>query len=331
LGDALLGGRNLVSKKWWLVGGISGGIVVLGGVAYALSRRSSGNPILMIEADTSLGTVDPAVGTHTEYGLNSSIPITAIPNDPSYEPVWRINGVELNTHPQTYSLTLTGDTTVIISFVSSNPIVYPASLLSLGDVTMIQNVGVWNDSTGTPNTIRVKHVDENWDKAENYCTTMLQFKVLASDGVTGVPDVPVAVWPQTNPDTGRYKGITLINKNLFDAEVPYIVKSDSSGVVLVPLNYRYGYTDGFYQMCEDVDVGFWCMMGVFPSGFIAQDGWQDPFCSILYGGHGDCQTGNAGCEKMGILSPNTIIAQVVGSPNLIALGRSYSGFHVKWA
>jgi hypothetical protein len=103
------------------------------------------------------------------------------------------------------------------------------------------------------------------------------------------------------------------------------------GVVSADLSYLYGLDDKFVKICEDAGVGFQYGCGILPCvmAVAARDGYcLTPTCYVCWV-FGDCETGKAGCEKMGGWQLNRVYAQIVGTV-LNTQELAYCGFHVKW-
>lgn len=278
------------------------------------------------------GTTIPAPGTYT-YNVRENVTITAIPREGYGVGTWTVDGVEVAKQVNSITVTMDADHTVIVTFWEggSPPPKVPVRLDSLGSVYVKSNVGAW--LTGTPavdQCCHVAHCDENWVK--NALAKMpIRFKAVDAAGL-GVPNVDVAFWTGSMPDGGRYRGTLLLNDVVHTVDFPLIVKTDSAGVATAYLSYVYGLADKFETLTSDANVGAQWGAAVVPCAlwYAAKDGWCLGPLSYVCWTSGDCETGKAGCEKMGSSwQSNMVYGKIVGTA-ISGVEIAFCGFHVKW-
>jgi hypothetical protein len=277
------------------------------------------------------GTTLPAPGTHM-YNVGENVTITAFPDEGYTVGTWTVDGVEVARQVGSITVTMDADHTVIVTFWKGGqpPPTTPVSIISLGTITVKSHIGAW--LTGTPaidQCPHVAHCDENW-RPHGFVKAPIKFKVIDAAG-KGVPNVDVALWTDPQPDSGRYRGWMYLDGNVHISGNPLIKKTDAEGVVSADVSYAYGLNDGFYRICDDAGVGyqFGCFVLPCVQWLAAKDGNCLPATCYVCWTSGDCETGRAGCEKMGGWQLNRVYANVVGTV-LSTMEYAYCGFRVKW-
>jgi len=276
------------------------------------------------------GTTDPPPGTHT-YNVGETVTIKAIPNEGYTVGTWIVDGIEVAEQVDEYTITMDINHTVVVTFWKEGqpPASYPTHLQSLGSIHVVSNVGAW--LTGTPGVnqcCHVAHCDENWNK-NALVHVPIRFKALDA-AERPVPNVDVLIWTDPMPDGGRYRGTVLLNDEYHPPEFPLVVKTDNDGVATAYVSYVYGLGDGFKQLAKDAGVGFQYGALIIPCAewAYARDGlclWPGMYVCWV---SGDCETGLAGCERMGDWQRNLIHAKAIGVPEIAEI--AYCGFHMKW-
>jgi hypothetical protein len=207
----------------------------------------------------------------------------------------------------------------------------PAGIKSLGSVTVLSNVAAW--ITGTPcvdQHIHVAHANNNWQTGK-VASYPLKFQVFDAYG-NGIPNVDVALWTDHPPDSGRYRGLTLLDGEIHTANTPLIKKTDTNGVVSVDVGYLYGLDDRFESLCKDAGLGFqiaYCPLPVPSWPMVPYECCGIGSLVAVINHWGECETGKSGCEGLGGFQLNRVYAQVVGTA-LSTMEWAYCGFRVKW-
>jgi hypothetical protein len=280
------------------------------------------------------GTTLPAPGTYM-YNVGENVTITAFPDEGYTVGTWTVDGVEVARQVGSITVTMDADHNVIVTFWKGGvpPPTAPVGIKSLGSVTVVSNVGAW--ITGTPcwdQHINVYYFGNNWESGK-FASYPLKFQVFDAGG-NGVPNVDVALWTETPPDSGRYRGTTLLDGDVHTINKPLVKKTDGNGVVSVDVSYLYGLDDHFKTLCSDAGVEFQvgtCFPLPVPSG-VWEPAWH---CKSLmadiavFWTRGECETGRSGCERMGDWTRNRVYARIVGTA-LETAELAYCGFHVKW-
>jgi hypothetical protein len=323
-------------QKELLAGATVAGIAGLAAAGILLNLPKAGEYYLVVSAGSG-GTTDshyPPGRYLLSQGTN--VTLTAVPNSGYTVGVWIVDGVTAATGTSSISLTMDTNHNVQVTFWLGGvpPTGTPYALISLGDVTAIQNIGLYATPNGIGITCHVQYCNNNWGTkgTPSYCTTDMLFKVVDAGG-NPIPGVSVAFWPEISPDVSHYKGSTVIVTSdtevyLASAAQPYVAVSDSYGNVTVPLTYLYGLNDSYKQICSDAGMGFTALCGIAPYPFTAYDGETVNLCAVL-GYWGECTTGQSGCSGMGVFWPNVIQALVQGT-TIQSQAIAYTGFHIKW-
>jgi hypothetical protein len=305
--------------------------VVVGVGAYLAYKTLVGMRRYLFISVGEGGTTIPAPGTYT-YKMGENVTITAFPDEGYTVGTWVVDGVEVARQVGSITVTMDVNHNVIVTFWKGGvpPPSAPVLIMSLGSATVKSHIGAW--FTGTPGVdqcCHVAHCDENW-KPNGLVKVPMKFKVVDAAGV-GVPGVDVALWTDPMPDSGRYRGWMYLDGTVHTYSNPIIKKTDGNGVVSVDVSYAYGLSDGFRQVCEDSGVGFQFGCAFLPciSWCPAQDGYRLGIMCYVCWTAGECETGKAGCERMGDWARNRVYAQIVGTA-LQTVEFAFCGFHVKW-
>mgnify|MGYP001626211181 CR=1 FL=1 len=318
-------------KKWEKIALATGGIIAVAGLAYLFSKVLAAKKYLIIEAGEG-GTTDPPPGRYLRR-MGETVTITAVPDAGYTVGIWFVDGVEVARQIPSISVVMDVDHTVIVTFWKGGqpPPAAPAGIKSLGPVTVISNVATW--LTGTPcidQHIHVAHVGNNWER-DKVASYPLKFQVFDAYG-NGIPNVDVALWTDPPPDTGRYRGITLLDGSVHTLDSPLIKKTGGDGVVSVDVGYLYGLNDSFKTLCEDAGLRFQiasCIMPIPSWPIVPRDCYGLGPLIALINRWGECETGRSGCEALGNFQLNRVYAQVFGTTYATAEW-AYCGFHVKW-
>lgn len=310
---------------------IGGSLIFIGGIIILVTKVSAVvKKYLSISAGEG-GTTDPPPGRYLK-NVGENVTIRALPSEGYTVGVWVVDGVQVAEQVESITVTMDVAHDVIVTFWKGGvpPPTPPQSIMSLGSVTVKSNIGAW--FTGTPavdQCCHVAHCDDFW-KPNGLVKTPMKFKVVDAAS-RGVPNVDVALWTDSPPDPGRYRGTTLLDGEVHTSLNPLIKKTDADGVVSVDVSYAYGLNDKFQTICADAGVGF--QWGCLALPCVRWDTAKDGGCLIatcyMCWTAGECETGLAGCEKMGGWQLNRVYANVVGTT--LSTGEyAYCGFHVKW-
>ena len=319
-------------KTWEKIALATGGIITVAGVIYLVSKvMAAAKKYLIVEAGEG-GTTEPSPGRYLK-NTGETVTIKAIPNAGFTVGIWVVDGVEVARQVDSISVTMDADHNVIVTFWKGGvpPPTTPAGIKSLGSVTAISNVAAW--ITGTPcvdQHIHVAHANNNWQTGK-VAVYPLKFQVFDAYG-KGIPDVDVALWTDAPPDTGRYRGTTLLDGTIHTPNNPLIKKTGADGVVSVDVGYLYGLDDRFKTLCNDAVLRFQivaCPLPIPSWPYVPYDCCGiGPLVAVI--NHwGECETGKSGCEGLGGFQLNRIYAQVVGTV-YSTMEWAYCGFHVKW-
>jgi len=268
------------------------------------------------------GTTDPAPGVYTQSS-GENVTIQAIPNTDYTVGKWILDGVEVASEVNSYTVTMNQDHTLIITFwyQGQPPPTYPQAIISTGPVSLTSNYLVEHD--GVWGCVKIHSADQNWTM-DQLVTLPMEFKVIDAGGL-GVPSIDVALWADS-PDASRYSGVTILNGEVHPFANPLILKTNSEGIVTVNMGYLYGKGDKFKQICADAGIGGWILspLGIpIPTGPV-WDGWCPsilPWVSVV----GEGISG----QNLPTPYPNRVNAQVVGT-TLMTAEYIHGGFHIKW-
>ncbi|MEM2385424.1 MAG: hypothetical protein QXO67_00425 [Candidatus Bathyarchaeia archaeon] len=302
---------------------------VVVGVGYIIYRAQAALKRYLYISAGEGGTTYPPPGTY-QYKVGENVTITAIPYEGYTVGTWTVDGVDWG-HRDAITITMDANHSVIVTFWPGGkpPATVPVGIKSLGSVTVISNVGAW--LTGTPGVwqcAHVAHCDENW--RQGLVKVPMKFMVYDAAG-NGVPEVDVALWTEPPPDTGKYRGVTLLDGTVHIETNPVVKKTDENGVVSVDVSYCYGLNDKFKALCRDANIGF--QFGCFVLPCVTWAPVYDGYCigtgCYVCWTSGECETGLAGCEKMDGWALNRVYARIVGTTRE-TFEIAYCGFHVKW-
>jgi len=269
------------------------------------------------------GTTDPPPGTY-HIRLGQKITLKAVPSEGYSYGTWTVDGVDWGHVPQ-ITLVMDTDHIVICTFWKGGqpPPTYPVGIKALEAITVKELIGAWFDKY-TPCWEGHIRVDQGFGNHP------LRFQVYDAEG-RGVPDVDVAIWTDPPPDSHKYHGIVLLNREVHTYTNPVIVKTDSDGIATVNVNYKYGLNDNYKQICQDAGLGFTILTCTpIPIRFNDRDvfncrGWISLVAVISKWGGGDTEA----IRDMGGWSMPWVYAQVVGTA-IWTQTMIKCGFHVSW-
>lgn len=299
------------------------------GVGYIIYRAQVALKRYLYISAGEGGTTTPPPGTY-QYKVGENVTITAIPYEGYTVGTWTVDGVDWG-HVDAITVTMDANHSVIVTFWPGGrpPPTVPVGIKSLGSVTVVSNVGAW--ITGIPGVqqcAHVAHCDESW--RQGLVKVPMKFMVFDAAG-NGVPNVDVALWTDPPPDTGKYRGITLLDGGVHILTDPIIKKTNKDGVVSVDISYCYGLNDKFKALCKDAGVGF--QFGALILPCVTWTNVYDGYCigpgAYVCWTSGECETELPGCERMGKWALNRVYAQIVGTARE-TFEIAYCGFHVKW-
>jgi hypothetical protein len=255
------------------------------------------------------------------YNVGENVTITAFPDEGYTVGTWTVDGVEVARQVGSITVTMDADHNVIVTFWKGGvpPPSYPVKIRSLGAVNVTGEVEAWVEGYACINQhIRVQQTSAG--EAE------VGFEVLDAAEV-GVPNVAVALWTDTMPDGGRYRGYLYLNGKIVTRDNPLVLNTDENGRVYAKLTYAYGLDDGFEAVCRDTGLKFYwrgCINPLATGESFARNclslvnlPWTYVWLTDKSGG--------------GYTSPygNRVYAKVVGT--LIDTAEVAScGFHTKW-
>jgi len=296
------------------------------GIFLILSKVSAAAKRYLMISVGEGGTTDPSPGTHS-YNRGETVTIKAIPNEGYTVGDWIVDGVLVASGVEQYTVTMDIDHTVIVTFWEGGvpPPSPPVSIVPLGSITVMSNIGVSGSGWGAH--FSYHHCDENWN-VDSYVKVPIRFKVLDAGG-NGVPNVDVALWANV-PDESKYAGIVLLDGEPHPETYPLVKKTDSNGVVSADVSYAYGLNDSFKAICTDAGIGYWTYT---PPIYVYQ--WKCPESPLdcqstapwayVYGQFGEGESG----QNLPPFQFNEVFAQVVGT-TLITKEFAKCGFHIKW-
>lgn len=222
------------------------GIGVVGVVAMGLILLAKAKTKIyqLVIQHNEFGTTDPEIGT-TPFDNPTQVTVHAYPNS-GYQANWTVNGQDVATNVNSYSLYIDGYYAVSVTFIpigggEVGPI---TGVKPVGTIGLSQNFRFWYGSPFSP--IDIGEADENWNFGRCKSGT-LSFKVHdAAD--RGIPNIQVRIYPDLNNDTTAYKGWLGYYPNLplWDITHPLILTTDNNGLVSVPIF-------NFY-MADDISV-----------------------------------------------------------------------------
>jgi hypothetical protein len=309
-----------------------GGIILGGTAGYALYKYLTqgqtpppGNTFLLQILPGSGGTTTPAPSpSGIVETANQVVTITAVPNDGYSIGQWIIDGVDAG-NSTSLSVTMNMDHTVIVTFWEGGvpPPSVPVAITCLGSVQVMGYYGAKATQGTLGGSVSVKNCDQNWTW-ENWAQYIMIFKVVDASG-NGVPNVPVRLYPDLFPDTGKYKGYLALNLQMITSSNPLNLITDQNGLITVSLTYIYGLNDNIRQLCADAGLYLWSYEALIVWGTDVQDGVG--FGGWIYNKGGDGTTGTT--AAMGPFVLNSVHAQITGTSIPEAQGLAYCGFHVK--
>jgi hypothetical protein len=223
----------------------------------ALAQQATQN-VLMVTV-SGPGTVDIPQGTHS-YPGPTEVTVTATPSA-GYQANWNLNGVDVEQGVNVYSVYVNGVVTLGVYFTPTGPTHGTiAGIRSVGTIGTLQNLDYLFESGTGP--IDVLECDEAWNKGAHCAAALMQFKVYDSGGV-GIPDIPVSIYPEANPDTTVFKAYAMFNGNLsrpftptyYDVNNPLTLNTDSKGLISFQIRNLYG-AEGLVLDVSQAPSGF---------------------------------------------------------------------------
>lgn len=220
------------------------GVIAISAVGLILLAKAKTKILQLVIQHNEFGTTDPEIGT-TSFDKPTQVTINAYPNS-GYQANWTVNGQDVATNVNSYSLYIDGYYAVSITFVpigggGVGPI---TGIKPVGTVGLLQNFRFWYGNPFAP--IDIGEADENWNFGRCQSGT-LTFKVFdAAD--RGVPNTQVRIYPDLNNDNTAYKGWLGYYPNLpmWDVNHPLILSTDNNGLVSIQIF-------NFY-MADDISV-----------------------------------------------------------------------------
>jgi hypothetical protein len=224
----------------------------------AMAQQAAQQNVLMVTV-SGPGTVDIATGTHS-YPGPTEVTVTATP-DPDYQANWVLNGVDVEKGVNTYSVYVSGLVALGVYFTPTGPTHGPiAGIRSVGTVGTLQNFNYFFAQATGP--IDIVECGENWSRGFQCQPVLVQFKVYDSGGV-GIPNIPVRIYPEANPDYTVFKAYAAFDPNLatpffpgiYDVNTPLILNTDSEGLVSFRIRNLYA-AEGLFLDVSQAPSGY---------------------------------------------------------------------------
>jgi len=224
----------------------------------ALAQQAAQQCLLMVTV-SGPGTLNITEGTHS-YPGPTQVTVTATPAA-GYQTNWNLNGIDVERGVDIYSVYVNGLVTLGVYFTPTAPPHGPiAGIRSVGTVGTLQNFNYYFDKGG--GAIHVDECDEAWNRGLQCEPELMQFKVYDSGGV-GIPNVTVAIYPESNPDQTVLKAFALFDGALtgpffaryIDASNPLLVNTDMQGLASFRIRNLYG-AEGLYLDPSQAPDGF---------------------------------------------------------------------------
>lgn len=312
---------------WVAIGGAA--IVTAGLIVYYVLTKKVGAEQYLLQIQASEGgTTDPPPSpSGILKPAGAVVTITAKPNAGYTVGTWLLDGVEVG-NQQSIQVTMNMNHSVIVTFWEGGvePPSYPVAITCVNSVQVLGYYGC-RVTLGVLNSIQdisVHNCDQNWTW-DSWADYPITFKVIDSSG-KGVPNIPVILYPDMFPDTGKYSGYLALNDQMITRDNPLRLMTDQNGLVTVNLSYWYGLNDHLLQLCQDAELYLWEIFPPIPVPIVVMDyGAYDGGVFLSKGGEGI--TGQN--PKMGSFILNNVRAQVEGTSIPTAQGLAYCGFHVK--
>jgi hypothetical protein len=216
-------------------------------LAAIIAATAQAQQYVLIVTESGPGTIDITTGTHSYTGP-TQVTVNATPNA-GYQANWNLNGIDVEQGVNTYSVFVNGVVTLGVYFTSVGPAPGPvAGIRVVGAVGTVQNL-TYNYDGNVFGGIVVQECDENWTKDAQCAPALTQFKVIDAGG-NGIPNVQVAIYPDSNPDNTLFESYAVFDPTLLGLYVAYNVNNplylttDSQGVVKFNMRNLYG-AEGF--------------------------------------------------------------------------------------
>jgi hypothetical protein len=236
--------------------------VVIAIIAAAVQAHQAAQQNVLMLTVSGQGTVDIPTGTHS-YPGPTEVTVTATPAT-GYQTNWNLNGVDVEQGVDIYSVYVNGVVTLGVYFTPTGPPHGPiAGIRSVGTVGTLENLDYFLAGGGT-GPLGVLEADENWVPGAQCAPALMQFKVYDAGGV-GIPNIPVMIYPEANPDTTVFKAYAMLDSNPlltgpfrginYGVSNPLAVYTDSEGLVSFRIRNLYG-AEGLFTDVSQATDGF---------------------------------------------------------------------------
>jgi hypothetical protein len=215
--------------------------IVIVGVLAAMEQQPKNVLVLTVSGP---GIVNIPTGTHS-YSNPTQVTITAYPNS-GYQANWALNGVDVEQGVNTYSIYVNGLVTLGVYFTPTTPTTGTiAGIRAVGTVGTLQNFDYYFDDAFGP--IIVSECDESWNKNQACQPSLMQFKVY-DQGMNGIPNQQVNIYPDINPDASAFKTYAMFDPyvtgpwapTFCDINSPLTITTDSQGLASFLIRNFYG-------------------------------------------------------------------------------------------
>ena len=216
-------------------------VPVVGVVAYYLLTREKPPPgkyAVTIEA-TEGGTTDPAPNTYY-YDSETTLTVAATVFEGYEFKGWYLNG-EFQSSDLTFTFTTSGTDLLIASFQETGaPPLIPAYIKPIQNCKAEHWWKSWIEKSGV--ILENKFIKIGTDY---FNEGFIKFKICDVAG-NGVADQQIAVYTEPQPDPTDF-GFVLLNGEVHDIGNPLILTSDSEGVVVAKVTYKWVEPDSDYR------------------------------------------------------------------------------------
>lgn len=290
------------------------------GALFAYLIVSSKKSLQLIIAHNEFGTTNPEIGT-VNYLSPTQVTIQATPMS-GYQTNWTVNGQDVATNVNSYSLYIDGFYAVSVNFVpiqggEVGPI---EGVKPVGSVGLLQNFRFWYGNAFA--AIDIAQCNESW--VDGICQSQpLSFKVYDA-GDRGVPNVQVRIYPDLNPDSTSFKGRLVVGGQAqWDVNNPIVVTTDANGIATINIFNEYT-ADDWNADGGGIELSRGTGLGVVTN-------WHVRASPVWHGwaaGIGSWIDSNFGGGTIGPIS-KIIRAEVVGSTKATVQNIAVS-YGVKW-